>query len=36
MFNEVQTVYEEGYMNRTSVYKSCDFKNGRMNAHMTI
>ncbi|KAF0760768.1 protein GVQW3-like [Aphis craccivora] len=34
MFNEVRTVYEEGHMNRTSVYKSCrDFKNGRTNVH---
>ncbi|KAF0753922.1 protein GVQW3-like [Aphis craccivora] len=34
MFNEVLTVYEEGHMNRTSVYKWCkEFKNGRTNVH---
>ncbi|KAF0702232.1 protein GVQW3-like [Aphis craccivora] len=32
MFNEIRTVYEEGHMNCTNVYKSCrDFKYGRTN-----
>ncbi|KAL4121063.1 hypothetical protein QTP88_013646 [Uroleucon formosanum] len=32
IFNEVRTVYGEGHMNRTSIYKWCrEFKNGRMN-----
>jgi len=34
IFNEVRTVYGEGHMNRTSVYKWCrEFKNGCMNVH---
>ncbi|KAE9543005.1 hypothetical protein AGLY_002916 [Aphis glycines] len=34
IFNEVRTVYGEGHMNRTSVYKWCrEFKNGRTNVH---
>jgi len=33
-FNEVRNVYEEGHMNRTSVYKWCkEFKNGCINVH---
>ncbi|XP_026815448.1 protein GVQW3-like [Rhopalosiphum maidis] len=34
IFNEIRTVYGEGHMNRTSVYKWCrEFKNGRTNVH---
>ncbi|KAF0755058.1 protein GVQW3-like [Aphis craccivora] len=35
ILNEVRTVYEEGHMNRTNVYKRCcEFKIGRTNKHM--
>lgn len=34
IFSKVRTVYGEGHMNHTSVYKKCrEFKNGRTNVN---
>ena len=34
VFNEIKSVYGEGVMNRTSVFKWCrEFKNGRTDVH---